>query len=81
MYLGGMGMCLAIPGKVIKVFGKTAEVEILGTKREVSIDLVRNVKEGEFLLIHTGCAIDKLDEDEAKKTIDLFKELEELKDA
>lgn len=74
-------MCLAIPGKVIKIEGKIAEVEILGVKREVSIDLIKDVKEGEYLLIHTGCAIDKIDEVEAQKTIELFRELEELKDA
>ncbi|MEN8907668.1 MAG: HypC/HybG/HupF family hydrogenase formation chaperone [Clostridiales bacterium] len=73
-------MCLAIPGKVIKVLEKVAEVEILGVKRNVAIDLVKNVKKGEYLLIHTGCAIDKIDEDEAEKTIELFKELEEQKD-
>lgn len=72
-------MCLALPGKVVKVLKDTAEVEILGATREVAIDFIKEVNVGDYLLIHTGCAIDKIDEEEAIKTIELFQELEELK--
>jgi len=71
-------MCLGIPGKVIKIEAKSSLVEILGVTREISIELLENVKVGDYVITHAGCAIQKLDEDEALKTIELFKEIEEL---
>ena len=71
-------MCLGIPGKVIKVEDKTCLVEIMGVSREISIELLKDIKLGDYVLIHAGCAIQKLDEEEAVRTIELFKELKEL---
>ncbi|MDP4092525.1 MAG: HypC/HybG/HupF family hydrogenase formation chaperone [Bacillota bacterium] len=71
-------MCLAVPGKVIKIENGSGTVEILGVTREVSLELLKDIQIGDYVLIHTGCAIQKLDEDEAIKTIDLFKELKEI---
>lgn len=71
-------MCLAIPGKILELKnGKTAVVSIMGATREVSVELLKNVELGEYLIIHAGCAIEKIDEEEAMKTIQLFKELNE----
>lgn len=72
-------MCLAVPGKVVKINDRTCIVEIMGVSREISIELLKDVNVGDYVLIHAGCAIQKLDEEEAVKTIELFKELEELK--
>ena len=72
------GMCLGLPGKVIKLENKTCLVEILGVSREISIELIKDVNLGDYVLIHAGCAIQKLDEEEALKTIELFKELKEI---
>lgn len=71
-------MCLAVPGKVVKIEEKECLVEIMGVSREISIELLKDVNIGDYVLIHAGCAIQKLDEEEALRTIELFKELKEL---
>ncbi|HEX9061988.1 MAG TPA: HypC/HybG/HupF family hydrogenase formation chaperone [Clostridia bacterium] len=71
-------MCLAIPGKIIEIKGQIAEVDILGAIRDVSVELLSDVKIGDFILVHAGCAISKLNEEEAIETIKIFEELKEL---
>lgn len=71
-------MCVAIPGKVIAIEGKMATVDILGALQQASLELLEGVRVGDFVILHAGCAIEKVNEDEAVKTIDLFKELKEL---
>jgi hydrogenase expression/formation protein HypC len=71
-------MCLGLPGKVLKIENKTCLVEIMGVTRDISIELLKEVEIGDYVLIHAGCAIQKLDEEEALKTIELFNELREL---
>ncbi|MCQ5341295.1 MAG: HypC/HybG/HupF family hydrogenase formation chaperone [Candidatus Methanomethylicota archaeon] len=66
-------MCLAIPAKIIKIKGEIAEVDIGGIRKETSIALVKDVKEGDYVLIHTGYAIAKINEEEAKELIELWK--------
>jgi len=66
-------LCLAIPAKIIKIKGEIAEVEIGGIRKETSIALVKDVKEGDYVLIHTGYAIGKINEEEAKELIELWK--------
>ncbi len=70
-------MCLGIPAKVIEINGYMAEVEIGGTRREASLQLVPDAKVGDFVLIHTGYAIQKIDEKEAEETLELLKQLGE----
>ncbi len=70
-------MCLAIPGKIIEISSdkKHAMVDYGdGTKRQANISLVK-VKKGDYVLVHAGFAIEILDESEAKKTLELFKEM------
>lgn len=74
-------MCLGIPGKVIRLNGKDAVTEILGSERSVSIELLENVKIGDYVLIHAGCAIQIVDEEEALDTIKLFSELRDVTNA
>lgn len=71
-------MCLAIPGKIVKIENMTGLAEILGASREVSLDLLKDIQIGDYVLIHAGCAIQKIDEEEALKTIELFNELKGL---
>lgn len=73
-------MCLGIPGKIIEINGKSAVAETMGVSREISIELLKEVKIGDFVLIHAGCAIQVLDEEEAAATIQLFNELREVSD-
>jgi hydrogenase expression/formation protein HypC len=69
-------MCLAVPGKIVDKQDMLATVDISGVTRKVSLMLLPEAKEGDFVLIHAGFAIQRLDEAEAQKTLELFKELE-----
>lgn len=68
-------MCLGIPMKVVEVNGDRGIVEIAGVKREASFQLLENVKVGEYVLVHAGYAINKIDEEEAQETLDLLREI------
>jgi len=68
-------MCLAVPGKVLSLDGDKGIVEIGNIKREVFMHLLSDVSVNEYVLVHAGCAIEKVDEEEAKITMDIFKEL------
>ncbi len=71
-------MCLAIPSKVIEIKdNSTAVVDTMGSKRLVSTMLLEErVNVGEYLLIHVGYAMQKIDEKEAMESLGLFKEIE-----
>ncbi|MGE5189027.1 MAG: HypC/HybG/HupF family hydrogenase formation chaperone [Gemmatimonadota bacterium] len=68
-------MCLGIPVKVIEVRGETAMVDVGGAGREVSLLLLTDVAAGDWVILHAGFAIQKLDEEEAAKTLALLREL------
>ena len=68
-------MCLAVPVQVISIDGHEAEVEIGGLTRRVSIMLTPEVKVGDYVLLHTGYAINIIDEAEAQETLKLFEEM------
>ncbi len=70
-------MCLGIPGKVIEIEKNMAKVDVGGMVREISLDLCPDVSVGEYVLIHTGFAIHKVDEAEAEETLKLLNELAE----
>jgi hydrogenase expression/formation protein HypC len=71
-------MCLGIPGKVIEVNRNVAKVELGGLLREISLDLCPEVSVGDYVLIHTGFAIQRMDEEDAKETLDLLRQMAEL---
>jgi len=72
-------MCLAIPAKVIELDEQNlAVIEIGGVRKQVSLMLVDGVEAGDYVLVHAGFAIDKVDEAEARKTMDLLQELARL---
>jgi len=68
-------MCLAVPMRVVAVNGNEAEVEQGGTKLQVRVDLVEDVRVGDYVLVHAGFAIQKLDEEEAFETLRLLEML------
>lgn len=69
-------MCLAIPGKVTKIKEKDiADVEIGGIVREVGLHLAPEAKEGDYVLVHAGYAIQTIDEEAARETLKLWEEL------
>jgi len=68
-------MCLAVPLRVVSIDGATAEVEMGGVTRRVSLVLVPETQVGDYVLVHTGFAISRLDEEEAEETLALFEEM------
>lgn len=69
-------MCLAIPVQVVKLLrDKKAVVHIGGIEKEISTTLLQQVSEGDYVILHVGYALAKLDEREAKKTLDLFADM------
>ena len=71
-------MCLAVPFKVINIEsnGKYAVAEYRGVKKKIRIDLVPNVKSNDYVLVHTGFAMQIIDEESSKITADLFEKIE-----
>lgn len=68
-------MCLAVPMRIIDIDGENMVAEIDGVRREASLMMLsEEVKVGDFVLIHAGFAISRLDEDEALETLDLMRE-------
>jgi hydrogenase expression/formation protein HypC len=68
-------MCLAIPGKIISIKDKIAQVDFNGTRREVSLDLVSDAKKNDYILAHAGFAIQVLEEKDAIETLKIFREI------
>ena len=71
-------MCLAVPMKLIKIEGEMGLVEVGNVRREVGLQLVEEVKTGDYLIVHAGFAIQKLNEKDALETLALFREMENL---
>ena len=69
-------MCLAIPAQVVELRpDDNALVDLAGVKKEVSLALVDGVAVGDYVIVHVGYALSKLDPDEAAKTLALFAEI------
>ena len=79
-------MCLAIPGKIIKIaesddpLFRKGDVSIGGVTREVNLSMVPDAKLGDYVLVHVGVAINSIDEDEAQLTLKILKEAGALGD-
>ncbi len=69
-------MCLGIPGKVIEIKGSFGKVDFGGSYRDVNLSLV-DAKVGDYVIVHAGYAIEILDEDEAKKTLEIWEKIVE----
>ena len=73
-------MCLSIPAKVVDIEGDMAEVSIGGTILKAGLQLVENVEIGDYVLLHTGFAIQKISEEEAMETLKILQEMNDLTD-
>jgi hydrogenase expression/formation protein HypC len=75
-------MCLAIPGKVVETFThqgmQMARVQFGGVTREACLDYVPETRVGEYVLVHVGFAISRVDEEEAHRTYQALAELDQL---
>ncbi len=70
-------MCLGIPGRIIEINGTTAKADVAGTRKDVSLKLLEGVGVGDFVIIHAGFAIEKLDTEKALETLSLIDEIME----
>ncbi len=70
-------MCLAIPGKILKIDGNSALIDFDGIKQKVIIALILNPEVGKFVIVHAGYAIEQMDEKDALESIEQWKELAE----
>lgn len=71
-------MCLAVPGKIVEIVdaeNKIAKVEVGGVRRNVNTALINDTRLGDYVLIHVGFAMSKIDEREAEETLRLLHEL------
>lgn len=69
-------MCLAIPVQVIELLpDEQAVVALDGVKKTISLSLVDDLTVGDYVILHVGYALQKLDRDEAEKTLALFAEM------
>jgi len=68
-------MCLAIPARIVEINGNdTAIVDLGGVRKEISLALVEDVKVGDYVILHVGYALTRLDPEEAEKTLALMAE-------
>jgi len=77
-------MCLAIPGKIKSIeyqyngLVKMAQIVFGGITKQASLEMLPDAEVGDYVLVHVGVAISKIDEDEAKKTFEYLQEIGEL---
>lgn len=69
-------MCLAIPARVVALpEPETALIDVAGVRKRISLALVDGVQAGDYVIVHVGYALQKLDAEEAAKTLALFAEM------
>lgn len=68
-------MCLSIPAKILSISGDKARVSLGGAEYNAALNLVDDVKVGDYILLHSGFAIQKIDEKEAMETLKLLNEV------
>ncbi len=75
-------MCLGVPARVIKIYSRDgmriAVVDFEGIEAEVDATFIENLKEGDYVIVHAGIAIEKLDPKEAEESIRIWREMLEV---
>lgn len=71
-------MCLAVPMKIESIDGKRGVASFSGGEYDIRLDLVDLPKVGEYVMVHAGLALDRLDAAEAEETLKLLREIDEL---
>ena len=74
-------MCLAIPSKIKKIENNMATIDVDGVQREASLMLLADARVGDYVIVHAGFAIQKLDEAAALDTLDLLRSAADAYDA
>jgi hydrogenase expression/formation protein HypC len=73
-------MCLAIPAKIESIQDQMATIDMEGTQRDVSLLLLEDAKVGDFVIVHAGFAIHKIDEHEAMESLKVLRQMASLMD-
>ena len=68
-------MCLAVPGKIVKLSGQEAEVDFGGVLRKASVQFTPQAKVGSYVLVHAGFAIQEVAPDDAARMLEVFREI------
>ncbi len=68
-------MCLSVPAEVLEIDGMRAKVSVGGATYYAGLHLVDEVRVGDYILLHSGYAIQKIDPEEAEKTLELLREV------
>lgn len=68
-------MCLAVPIKIVEINGTEAVAEQEGVRRQVRVDFIPDLALGEYVLVHAGIAIERVNEAEAEETLRMLREL------
>jgi hydrogenase expression/formation protein HypC len=71
-------MCLAIPSKIVKIQDNMGVIDVEGVQKEVSLLLIEDPRIGDYVIVHAGFAIQKIDEAEASESLKLLRELASL---
>ena len=74
-------MCLALPARIEQLIaGDSAIINLGGVRKEVSLALVEHIEVGDYVIVHAGYALQRLDQDEAERTLLLFAQMSEMND-
>jgi len=73
-------MCLAIPAKIKSIQDEMATIDMEGTQRDVSLLLLEDAKIGDFVIVHAGFAIHKIDEHDAMESLKVLRQMASLVD-
>lgn len=68
-------MCLGVPVKIVQIKGNEGVADFKGVKKKINLELLENVKKGDYVILHAGFAIQKMEPEEALETLKLFEEL------
>ncbi len=73
-------MCLAIPSRVVEIENDMAVIDVDGVRREVSLLLLENPRVGDWVIVHAGFAIQKIDEAVARESLDILRQTAAMTD-
>jgi hydrogenase expression/formation protein HypC len=67
-------MCLAIPSRVVRIDGQMATIDVAGVQRQAGVMLLEDVQVGDYVIVHAGFAITRLDAEAARETLKLLRQ-------
>ncbi len=71
-------MCISMPGQVVEINGNRAKINIAGTVYNAGLGLIEGLKTGDYVLLHAGYVIQKLDDRAAEESLELFRQMGQL---